>query len=172
MIGLGFNEVTTFTISNEKDEFINLGLTIEDHVKIANPIGEEYSNLRVTLLSSLLKLLKENRHHSLPQMIFELGFVVDKNAKNKRNLAALKIDAKASFTECKSYVEAILREIDTQYTIDNYDHPAFIQGRCATVTIDNNHSGYFGEIHPEIITKYELGHPIIALELYLDQIKK
>ncbi|MCK4416003.1 MAG: phenylalanine--tRNA ligase subunit beta, partial [Thermoplasmatales archaeon] len=39
MIGLGFNEVTTFTISNEKDEFTNMGLEIGKMVEIENPIG-------------------------------------------------------------------------------------------------------------------------------------
>ena len=58
MIGLGYNEVTTFVISNEKDEAIRLGLPNKALVEIENPIGEEYSTLRASLLSSLLKLLR------------------------------------------------------------------------------------------------------------------
>jgi len=86
MIGLGFHEVTTFTISNERDEFNKMGLKESDRVQIENPIGEEYSCLRVSLLSSLMKILNENRHHPLPQQIFEVGVVVDKNAKNQHHL--------------------------------------------------------------------------------------
>jgi phenylalanyl-tRNA synthetase beta chain len=81
MIGLGFNEVTTFVISNKDDEFQRMGLQKKEMVELENPIGEEYSGLRMSLLPSLLKLLRENRHHPLPQQIFEVGVVVDETAK-------------------------------------------------------------------------------------------
>jgi len=168
MIGLGFNEVTTFTISNEKDEFTNLGLEIGKMVEIENPIGEEYSSLRAGLLPSLLKILRENKRHPLPQQIFELGIVVDEMAKNRRNLAGLKIDAKANFTLCKSIVEAVLRDIGCKYSIKEKNHAAFIEGRCASIVKDNKEIGFFGELHPKTIQTFELEHPIIAFEIQAD----
>lgn len=171
MIGLGFNEVTTFTISNEKDEFTKIGLNIGERVQIENPIGEEYTCLRIGLIPSLLKILSENRHHSLPQQIFELGIVVDTSFKNQYHLGFVKIDSKANFTECKSYAEAILRDIGkTSYTLRKKEHPGFIKGRCASINIDEKEIGYFGEIHPQTITNFELEHPIIAFELQVDQL--
>ncbi|UCD13930.1 MAG: phenylalanine--tRNA ligase subunit beta [Thermoplasmatales archaeon] len=170
MIGLGFNEVTTFTISNEKDEFSNMGLEIGNIVEIENPIGEEYSVLRISLLPSLLKLLRENRHHQLPQQIFEVGIVVDEHARNHYNLAGMKIDAKANFTESKSIVEALLRDIGLGFSIKEKDHPAFINGRCASIVKDKKEIGFFGELHPRTIQLFELEHPIIAFELKADLI--
>jgi phenylalanyl-tRNA synthetase beta chain len=167
MIGLGFNEVTTFTISNEHDEFEKIGLKTGHRTQIENPIGEEYSCLRVGLIPSLLKILSENRHHPLPQQIFELGIVV-KNSKNNTTLAFVKIDAKASFTECKSLVEAIMRDTGTKYTIEDYDHPGFVKGRCASVIFKNKNIGFFGELHPKTITGFELEHPVIAFEVQAD----
>ncbi|MCK4332630.1 MAG: phenylalanine--tRNA ligase subunit beta [Thermoplasmatales archaeon] len=168
MIGLGFNEVTTFTISNEKDEFTNMGLEIGKMVEIENPIGEEYSGLRTSLLPSLLKILRENRHHPLPQQIFELGIVVDEHAKNRRNLAGIKIDAKANFTESKSIIEAVLRDIGITYSITEGNHPAFIIGRCGSIVKDEKEIGLFGELHPRAIQMFELEHPIVAFELKTD----
>lgn len=165
MIGLGFNEVTTFTISNEQAEFNKMGLNVGDRVQIENPIGEEYSCLRVGLIPSLLKILNENRHHPLPQQIFELGIVVDKNFKNQHNLAFVKIDAKANFTECKSLVEAFMRDSGTKYRIKDYDHPAFVKGRCASVVYNNKEIGFFGELHPKTISEFELEYPIITFEI-------
>ena len=171
MVGLGFNEVTTFTISNEKDEFTKIGLKIGERVQIENPIGEEYTCLRVELIPSLLKILSENRHHSLPQQIFELGIIVDKSFKNRYHLGFVKIDSKANFTECKSYAEAVMRDIGkTKYTLKKKEHPGFIKGRCAAININNKEIGYFGELHPETITNFELEHPIIAFELQADQL--
>ena len=168
MIGLGFNEVTTFTISNEKDEFKKLGLNLGERVEIENPIGEEFSCLRVGLLPSLLKILSENRHHPLPQQIFELGIVVNKDYKNQYDLAFLKIDAKANFTECKSLADTIIRDIGRNYSIKDKYHPAFVKGRCAAIIYNNKEIGFFGELHPKTISEFKLEYPIIAFEVFAD----
>ena len=168
MIGLGFNEVTTFTISNENDEFNKMGLEFEKRVQIENPIGEEFSCLRLSLIPSLLKILNENRHHSLPQQIFELGIVVNSEHKNQRNLSFTKIDAKANFTECKSLVDAIMRDIGIKHKIKNLNHPSFVKGRCASVFYKNKNIGFFGELHPKTISNFDLEYPIIAFEIIAD----
>jgi phenylalanyl-tRNA synthetase beta chain len=165
MIGLGFNEVTTFTISNDKDEFEKIGLKKETCVEIQNPIGEEFSCLRVGLISSLLKILNENRHHPLPQQIFELGAVVNQEFRNKFKLGFVKIDAKANFTECKSLVEAVMRDVGIAYEIKDYAHLGFVKGRCASVVVAGKNVGFFGELHPQTISNFELEHPIIAFEI-------
>ena len=144
MIGLGFNEVTTFVISNERDEFDKMGLKPGNRVQIANPISEDYSCLRISLIPSVLKIIKENRHHSLPQQIFELGLIVNDSFKNNYNIAAVKMDSKANFTECKSIVEAVMRDVGCKYKIENKFHPAFINGRCASVVFN----GFEIEIGP------------------------
>jgi len=170
MIGLGFNEVTTFTISNEKDEFKKMYLENDKRVQIENPISEDYSCLRVSLIPSLLKILNENRHHPLPQQIFELGIVVNKDFKNQNNLAFTKIDAKANFTECKSLAEAVMRDLGKKYQIKDFDHPAFVKGRCASVLYKNNKIGFFGELHPKTISNFDLEYPIISFEIIADKI--
>ena len=172
MIGLGFQEVTTFTISNENDEFRKLSLPVGKKVDILNPIGEEYSSLRVSLLPSLLKLLAENKHHPLPQRIFEIGIIVDEDFKNKRHLSAVEISAKAGFTNCKSIIEAVIRNIGIKYELAEKDHPAFISGRCASVIYREEELGFFGELHPKTIVNYGLEHPIIAFEFQLDKLLK
>jgi phenylalanyl-tRNA synthetase beta chain len=166
LTGLGFTEVTTFTISNENDEFNHMGLKETPHVTFKNPIGEDFSCLRVGLLPSLLKILAENKHHSLPQQIFELGIIVDESFQNKTNLAGVKISAKAHFTESKAIIEAILQNIGKEYEIKEKSHPAFVEGRCASVIIGQQEIGYFGELHPKTITTFQLEHPIIAFELF------
>jgi phenylalanyl-tRNA synthetase beta chain len=171
MIGVGFNEVTTFVISNEEDEFQRMGLIKGEMVKIENPIGAEYSGLRISLLPSLLKILRENRHHPLPQQIFEVGIVVDKQTKNRYNLTGMKIDAKANFTECKSLVETVFRECGYKPVIKEKSHVAFIEGRCASILKKDKEIGIFGELHPKTIQAFHLEHPIIAFELAADLLK-
>ena len=119
----------------------------------------------------MLKILNENRHHSLPQKIFELGIITDENFKNKRHLAYLKIDAKASFTESKSITDAIMRETGLDFQIKDKNHPGFIKGRCASIIIKNKEIGLFGELHPKTINNFNLEYPIIALEIDLENLK-
>ncbi|RLF36746.1 MAG: phenylalanine--tRNA ligase subunit beta [Thermoplasmata archaeon] len=168
LTGLGFNEVTTFTISNERDEFTKMGLKPGRRVEIENPIGEEYSCLRVSLIPSLLKILGENKHHPLPQQIFELGNVVDKSFRNRVHLAFVKIDARANFTECKSLIEAVMRDSGKKYNIKGKVHPGFVDGRCASIVLNGVEVGFFGELHPKTIVEFELEHPVIAFEAQVD----
>jgi phenylalanyl-tRNA synthetase beta chain len=148
-----------------------MGLEKRIMVEIENPIGEEYSTLRMSLLPSLLKLLRENRHHPLPQQIFEVGVVVDEQVKNRYQLAGVKIDAKANFTECKSIVENVLRECRQTPVIQEKSLGAFIQGRCAVAMKKDHEIGVFGELHPKTIQAFSLEHPIIAFELALDLLR-
>jgi len=172
MIGLGFNEVTTFTISNENDEFTKIGLDKGKEAQIENPIGDEYSCIRVGLIPSILKILNENRHHSLPQQIFELGVVVDDNFENRHHLAFVKIDAKANFTECKSILEAVMRDSGSKYKIEENSHPGFVKGRCSSVIFNNKKVGFFGELHPRTISEFDLEHPVIAMEIQADMLRQ
>lgn len=167
MIGLGFNEVTTFTITNKKQEFSSMGLDVEPCVEIKNPIGEDYSILRKTLLPSILAILEENKHYPLPQKIFEVGQIIDDNNKNQDHLAAVQIDAKANFTLCKSLVDAIARELDSSFSYRSSSHPGFITGRQAVINHNSQPIGIYGELHPQTITNFSLEHPVIGFEVDL-----
>ena len=51
------------------------------------------------------------------------------------------------------------------------NHPSFINGRCASVKGWNENKefpvieGFFGEIHPEVITNFNLEYPVVAFEV-------
>ena len=171
MIGLGFCEVETLTLSNEKDEFDKLGMKRGKIVKIENPISEEYTCLRKSLLPSLLKICRANRHRSLPQRIFEIGYVVNEKAKNELHLSFLEMDEKTNFSRCKSLFEAISRDAGIEMKIKRSEHPAFIEGRCAGILYKEKEIGFFGEIHPRTLVEFELEHPGIALEINLEYLE-
>ena len=168
LVGLGFNEVVTLSLTNEDDEYKKMGLNLKPDVKIENPIGEEYSIVRSSLIPSLLKILSKNKHNPLPQKIFEIGIVTDENAQNRWHLAATQIDAKVGFSDCKALVEAIFRDAGIEWKTREGGHPAFIRGRCASIFVKNKKIGVFGEIHPKTITAFELEHPLIAFEIDIE----
>jgi len=164
MIGLGFDEVMTLSLSGFEKEFEKMGMEKKNAVEISNPISKHHSIVRTSLIPSLLEILSSNRHNDLPQKIYEIGDVID-DGKQLTKLAGVKIAAKTGFTECKSIVEAILRNFGHKMDVEELAHPSFIDGRCASIMVDNKKIGYFGEINPEVITAFELEYPVIAFEM-------
>jgi phenylalanyl-tRNA synthetase beta chain len=168
MIGYGYYEVTTLTLSSEKDQFDLLRFPRGEVVEVFNPISEDHTCLRVRLLPSLLAVLRKSKHRDLPQRIFEVGDVLD-GIKRRRHLCGVAIHSKASFTEMKSLMEGLMRDLSCQATIEPCDIPACIEGRGAALMVAGEYVGMFGELHPEVITNAELGYPAIAFELDVEK---
>lgn len=166
MIGMGFTEAVTLTLSSEKDEFENSGLPVRDVVTVLNPITEEHTCLRASLFPSLMRILRRNKHRDLPQKLFEVSDVII-DTKKQRRLCAVVMNSKTSFTEVKSYAEAVLREIKADYTLKASDYATFISGRGAEIICDGKTVGYFGEVSPKVITDFEITHPVIMFEIIL-----
>jgi len=168
MAGLGFSEVKTLTLVGEKDGYGNMGLPLpDDEVIIRNPITEDHTRLRTSLLPLLLSILRANRHRDLPQRIFESGIVVEKG-RNMWKGAGAAIHSKAGFTEMKSTVVSLLPAFGIDFQIRSVSHPSFIPGRCAEVVLEGKPMGHFGELHPEVVTAFELEYQVIAFELNLN----
>lgn len=166
MVGLGFFEVTTLTLSNEREEFGISGLPEAECVEISNPITEDHTCLRTYLMPSLMRILRHNKHRDLPQKIFEIGYVISDN-KTVPHLCAMVTASKTSFTEIKSISESILREIGCKYDLSACDMPVFIKGRGASLDVGGRSIGRFGEVSPSVVTDFEITHPVIMVELDL-----
>ncbi|MDD7423660.1 MAG: phenylalanine--tRNA ligase subunit beta [Candidatus Methanomethylophilaceae archaeon] len=164
MVGMGFMEVTTLTLSNEREEYTISGLPELKPVTVLNPITEDHTCLRSYLTPSLMRIFRRNKHRDLPQRIFEIGDVVV-DAKRRKHLCAMVMHSKTSFTEIKSYTEAVLREIGADYTIAASDYPTFIPGRGAEIVVGGRTIGFFGEMAPKVITDFEITHPVIMFEM-------
>jgi phenylalanyl-tRNA synthetase beta chain len=171
MLGYGFTEVMNLMLTNDAENFSRLRRSGEA-VRIRNPISEEHTTVRTSLLPSLLRTLRLNKHRELPQRIFELGDVVllsegeETGALRRRRLGAAVIHDRASFTEAKALLQALLRDLGVEdYRVEPLEDPAFIPGRCASVVISGERVGVFGEIHPEVLENFELEYPVAALEL-------
>jgi len=164
LVGLGFLEVTTLTLSNDEDEFNKMGQEVGDRSVIMNPISEAFNNLRVSMIPSLLKILAANKHRELPQRIFEVADVI-LGHRNVRHAAALSIHDKASFTEMKSVIRSLMSDMSLDHRLQAVRHPGFMEGRCSTISVGNEPIGHFGEISPGTIVNFDLEFPISGFEI-------
>ncbi|MFO8052117.1 MAG: phenylalanine--tRNA ligase subunit beta [Thermoplasmatota archaeon] len=183
LIGMGFLEATTISLSNEEMQFKLMERGEREHIRITNPITTEHTMIRMSALPSLLSLLRTNKHRDLPQRIFEIADVMVKN-RNKVVLTVVSESSKASFSEIKGVVQRILQDLDVAYLLGKADLGCYIKGRAAALYNEgriDEHSpfpelaeegktpiGHFGEVDPAILSELELPAPVSALELDLD----
>jgi phenylalanyl-tRNA synthetase beta chain len=171
MVGHGYYEVTTLTLSSKKEQFDAMLLPPREVVEVLNPITEDHDCLRISLLPSLLAVLRKSKHRDLPQRIFEVGDVVIDTRRSKY-LAVLSIHSKASFTEVKSLAEGVMHDLARDFKVEQCDIPTYIPGRAADIMVDGQKVGHFGEVHPQVILSFDLGYPVAAMEINLDALMK
>ncbi len=173
LTGLGFMEAMTYTLTNPRVSF-ELMRKKGEAAEIANPVSEEYTIIRNSLLPSLLSALRENRRNPLPHRIFEVGDVVvldekaETGTRNVRRAAAAVIGDNLGFTYIKAAAEALLRELGVAWEVHTARHPSFLDGRAAELTAGDKRLGVVGEIHPEVILGFELEHPVAVFEIDLE----
>jgi len=173
MIGLGYLEIITFTLTNERVQYDYMRRKRlkpwEGYVPVMHPLTEDHTIIRTDLLPKLLEVLAVNKHHPMPQRIFEVGDVVV-GMKNRLKLACCSTHSKANFAEIRSVVQAVMRELDIKWDVKESDDPAFIEGRRADVVVDGKVVGVFGEVHPEVLEKFDITNPVVGFELDLTEI--
>ncbi len=171
MIGLGFLEVITFTLTSER-AYKNLRRSAkpwEDYVPLMHPLTVEHTIVRTEILSKLLELIALNRHVEMPLKVFEVGDVVV-GLKNRLRLCACVVHPRANFAELRSYVQAVMRELGVEWDVKDLSDPAFIEGRQGEILVGGKSVGVFGEVHPQVLENFGIPNPVVAFEIELDSI--
>jgi len=175
LIGLGFEEVFTFVLTNPASLFskMNCGAKERKVAVISNPKSEDFTIVRDQVLPSLLSVLSNNTHNSYPQKIFECGDIVlldensDTGCRNVSRLAGLIADKTAGFVSIKQLVRVVLEDkgIWSRIELKSSVHEWFVPGRQADVVLDGRVIGWFGELHPQVLENFGLEMPAAGFEL-------
>jgi phenylalanyl-tRNA synthetase beta chain len=177
MVGLGFQEVLTYTMTTPEALFDKMNTKPDVYVEVSNPKVQTMTCLRNWLLPSLMEVLSENTHVPYPQELFEVGECVlhDENeltrARDSRRLAAVIAHAQASFTEAKSRLDPLLANLGVKYEIEQSEHPAFISGRVGEIRVKSTLLGLIGEIHPIVLENWKMENPVAAFEVDVDLVQ-
>ena len=157
-------------------------------VQIANPLSEDQSIMRTTLIPSLLANAQHNRNHQINDVqFFECSKVfipseTDEYPNEPERVAGIiagNLGAgvygdplrPADFFDIKGVVEGMLDQCgSSDYTITHTDHPAFHPGRRAEIRIEDKALCVFGEAHPEVLGNYDLPHKAYLFELDFDRL--
>ena len=169
--GLGLMQIQSLTLSNDHDQFDAMRWPPMGEVtRITNPITIEHTLLRQYLLPGLFRLMASNRHHELPQAVYELGTVV-RNHSNSERFAFLIAEQNGGFSAIRGRIQALLRDLgSTEYSIEPLSGKMgpWLAGRGAKVVIDGVHVGCFGEMDPAVSAQYELRVPLNGAEFDIE----
>jgi len=172
----GLQQVTSLTLSNEDDQFAKIRYQASTGVTgIHNPITVDHTILRQSITPSLLNLLAANRHHELPQRVYELGTVV-RDHHNADRVGWACAEVGTGFTAAKGMAEALMRdlgaysrEISVEYEpLTESDGGPYLAGRGAKVMVAGEWVGCCGEIDPAISELFGLKAPIHCGEFDVD----
>ncbi len=188
LVTLGFDEVVTYRLTSIESE-ARLGIT-GDYVRIANPIAPERSVLRRSLIASVLDVMEHNIRLGESLAFFEIGSIFEpvKNdlPNEPRRLAiamsglreATTWDVKDTttfdFYDIKGRIELLLSGLRyTNISYSSTDSVKFLHpGKAAEIKINDQFIGVFGELHPLVKEKYELGDsPMLVAEFDLETLR-
>lgn len=177
-IASGLNEILTYSfVSPRGVDKINLPQDDEkrEFVKLLNPLGEETSVMRTTLIPNMLEVLATNVSHKVAKAYaFECGHVFKPQESGlpieTNHLSVGMYGSSVDFFVLKGVIENILNaaglkgyEIEPETTNTTF-HP----GRCAKVVYNNICLGIFGELHPNVIENYNLVQRVYVAEIDTD----
>ena len=184
LTNLGLYEVQNYSFIN-RNEFDKLNLTqdscLRNTVEINNPVNEEHTIMRTTLLPSLLENISLNLNRDVENInIFELNTVFlpqDNNElpeeRTKLSLAVMKEDLNDTWNVNAPgffYLKGVLENYCQQLGIENVEFStgefsALHPGRTAVVEINGEQTGYLGELHPDVQENYDLSQRVAVCEL-------
>ena len=164
-------------------EFEQTRVPMGETVKILNPLGEENSVMRKSMLSSILKTMRVNSNRRASEAkAFEIGTVylpekpvLDGYLPEEKQIVALGMyGSDVDFFTIKGIVQGLLESLgitDFSFETEN-ENPSYHPGRCASVKLGADFLGHIGQVHPEVLDELKIPQEVYAAELDLNTILK
>ena len=169
LVGMGLYEILNYSFISPR-WLDMLGLAENDPrrnvVKLRNPLGEDTSVMRTTLVPSMLNTVAANLNRNIPGgMLFELSKVfvpAEKAGELPAEKAALCI---AAYGEGVDFYTVKTASIAAGG--DGYYHP----GRKAIMAVGDTRLAALGEIHPDVAEAFDIKGRVVVAEVDLDALR-
>lgn len=187
LLGSGLTEVITYSfVSSRFPSFLGVMAQREGQqvVRLKNPLTEDLSVLRTTIVYSLLEVLGTNMRLGATDLrVFECGRVffareAGRLPEERPRIGCLLWGARVSdswhypheevdFYDLRGVVENICDALKIREPVFRSDKcPTFLHpGRCARIYSNDSEWGFLGEVHPEVMAKMDLKGRALVCEL-------
>lgn len=176
LIGLGYSEFMTYSfVSPSSYEKANYDEDEKNIIKILNPLGEDYSIMRTTLVPSMIDALAKNYARGNENVGgFEIGntfFPNEEELPSEKLKLTMGFYDLGDFYYLKESIEKILwylgiNDLEVRRKEVSFLHP----GRSAEFILKGESLGVFGEVHPKVLENYGLKKKAYVAELDFDKI--
>jgi len=145
-------------------------------VHLVNAVNK---NREYAVDGSLPPLLRNAAHPSAPlppatfYLFTETMFLDEQRVAHSRwKMGILLVGPDHPFNNAHTLLDALCFHLHLDYTLKRSTNQALIPGRQMTVSVGDTPVGQLGEVHPEVLTRWELFYPASFIELDLDAITK
>ncbi len=179
---LGFDEIITYSFISPTC-YDKIRWDADDprrqSFKILNPLGEDTSIMRTTVLPSMLEILTRNYNYRNQNVrLYEVGRIYlpggdDGLAVENKVLSMGAYGDDMDFYALKGAVEAILKDLraeDVHFEVPSATNPSYHPGRVADVYASDQRIGVLGQIHPLVAQNYGVDAPFYCAELDFGQL--
>lgn len=181
LYALGFSEILTYSfISKKQYDKLNVDQDskLRNTVNIINPLGEDFSVMRTSLLGNMLDVVRKNLNNKQNDLrLSEVGnsFQKDEDGQIYENtLMTLALVGAYDYYYAKDVLENIFKKVGLKAVafIKDSENPIFHPGRCARLEIEGEVLGYLGQIHPLVAENFDIGKAVYACEINVDLMLK
>jgi phenylalanyl-tRNA synthetase beta chain len=178
MVGLGYQEIISNLLGSPEQyrsamrlDGTEWGRTVE----VANAMSVTFSCLRQWMLPSLLRVEAASSRAFYPHRLFEAGEVAipdpahELGSRTDVVLGAVLAHAAAHFSEIHSCLDVLFYHLDRPYTLEPTAHPSFLEGRVGRIVSDGEVLGVIGELHPEVLERWQIGVTVVGFEVNLSR---
>jgi Phenylalanyl tRNA synthetase beta chain CLM domain len=123
-------------------------------------LGQEYEG-------AVLPVKSLGQHFVARETLFQDEHKV---AHSRWKMGILLVGTDHPFNNAHTLLDALCYHLHLDYTLKRSSSPALIPGRQMTITAAETPIGQFGEVHPEVLTRWELFYPASFIELDLDTV--
>ncbi len=184
LVSQGFSEAITYSFVSEKEfDVFGLDKNSDEYkfIKILNPLGEDLSVMRTTILPSLVRVIVNNLNKkNLSGRLFEFAKTYNPKAlpltelPEEKETLAIGMFGDEDFFTIKGVVEGLLETLGATFKVDfvktkrAFMHPT----KSAEIVIGNRSIGYVGELHPKVLEKLGVDKRLYVSEIYYSIISK
>ncbi len=189
LIAEGFFETIHYSFHNPDDlELLGVeeGDPLRDPIGIQNPLSRDQSIMRTTLLPGLLHNLKQNLKRSSSDVrLFEVGRIYEKSndspARERDRLAGVvsglevlpdwdRKEREIDFFDVKAILERLMSGFGISplqwVALDTL--PFLHPGKSAWLKHDGTSLGFLGELHPEVMKRFDLSQRPLYFDIDLE----
>ncbi|PYP88220.1 MAG: phenylalanine--tRNA ligase subunit beta [Candidatus Angelobacter sp. Gp1-AA117] len=184
LLAMGFNEAISPSFISPADA---QAFSTSVPVPLANPLSEEQSMMRTSLVSGMMAMLAWNLNRGATGVrLFEMGHVFSapqEEESEEHQMICIGATGNSvpasvhtaprpfSFFDLKGDIETLLESFEaSNLCFDAHTATYYHPGRSARALVNGQTVAQFGQLHPDVATARKIKQEIYIAEIYLDRL--